>query len=154
MHGIIGKEFAVLLCQLSGQGLVVSDNEGRFAVIGDDIGGGECLSRAGHAEQGLTVKALLQPLRKRQNRLWLVAGWFVGCCDSEEWFGHILLFSSTNDYNAFFIVMLISKNYESKNPPKWRGNLQVSKLTNVFDLIWEKSASALASLSELRYPCL
>ena len=47
--------------ELGGLGCVVGEDEGRFVVLGDDLGKGVSLSGSGHAEERLILDALGQP---------------------------------------------------------------------------------------------
>lgn len=74
MHRVFWEKFSILLSELSGEGFVVSDDEGRLAMTRDDIGHTEGLSRASHAEEGLVSHAKIEALFEGFNRLWLIAG--------------------------------------------------------------------------------
>ena len=52
---VIGEEVFELLVELSGEGLVVGNDEGGLAIVRDDIGHGKGLAGAGDTEQSLAV---------------------------------------------------------------------------------------------------
>ena len=69
----MGEELFHLAIKLSGQSLVVRQNEGRAANILDDIGDGKGLSATGHTKQSLSSHTLLDAIRQLLNRFRLVA---------------------------------------------------------------------------------
>ena len=73
LHRVLGEELSKLAVQLCRQGLVGRKNDGRAAHAGDDIGHGEGLARASHAQQRLEGFAIPQPLHQLVDGLRLVA---------------------------------------------------------------------------------
>ena len=74
LDGVVGHELLELVAQLRGQRLVVGHHQRRPAVLGDHVGHGESLARAGHPQQGLAAVALLEAGHQRVDRLGLIAG--------------------------------------------------------------------------------
>ncbi len=72
--GVVGEEVLELAIELGGQRLVWREDEGRAAGLGDDLGGGEGLARAGDAEQDLIGLAIVGAFEQLGNRRGLVAG--------------------------------------------------------------------------------
>ena len=72
--GVFREKSLELRVELGGQGLVVSQHEGRAAGVLDDVGYGEGLSRAGYPQQGLGRKAAFDPLGELADGFRLVAG--------------------------------------------------------------------------------
>ena len=50
VDGVIGKKLLELGEELGGEGFIVGEDEGRAAVVLDDVGHGEGLARAGDAK--------------------------------------------------------------------------------------------------------
>ena len=73
-HGVVREELLKFARQLGRQRLVVGDHQRGPVGLGDDVGHGEGLARAGDAQQHLVLHALLQPLRQGLDGLGLVAG--------------------------------------------------------------------------------
>ena len=73
LHRVLGEELAHLRVELRRQRLVGCQDEGRAAELGDDVGHGVGLARAGHPEQGLERQAVLDPLDQLGDCLRLVA---------------------------------------------------------------------------------
>ena len=74
---VVGEEVAELGAELRGEGLVVGEDEGRPVELGDDVGHGERLARAGDAEQRLGAVAGVESLDQAVDRVGLIAGWPV-----------------------------------------------------------------------------
>ncbi len=72
LHGVVGEELAELVAQLGGQRLVGSHDQRRLSHPGDDVGHGEGLARAGHAEQRLAAITALQTGGQSGHRLGLI----------------------------------------------------------------------------------
>ncbi len=68
----VREELPELIAELRRQSLVGSHDQCRLARLGDQVGHGEGLTRAGHPEQGLEAVAAPQPLRQLGQRLGLV----------------------------------------------------------------------------------
>ena len=68
------EEVLELAIELGGQGLVGGEDEGRAAGLGDDLGGGKRLARAGDAEQDLIGFAVVGAFEQFGNGGGLVAG--------------------------------------------------------------------------------
>ncbi len=75
---VVGKELLHLTIQLGGQRLVGRHHHGRSVEIGDHVGDGEGLPRAGHTQQRLMRQSILQPRLQATNRLGLIAGGLKG----------------------------------------------------------------------------
>ena len=58
LDGVVREELAELGVELRRQGLVGREDDGRPTHAGDDVGHGEGLARAGHAQQGLVAQAV------------------------------------------------------------------------------------------------
>ena len=71
---VLGKELLELGIELGGQRLVVRHHQSRPAVLGDHVGHGERLARAGDAHERLVGPALAQPIDQALDRLRLIAG--------------------------------------------------------------------------------
>ena len=69
----MGEELLHLAIKLSGQRLVVRQNEGGAANILDDIGDGKGLATTSHTKQSLSSHTLLDAIRQLLNRFRLVA---------------------------------------------------------------------------------
>ena len=78
MDGVAGKERAKLLVQLSGQSLVVREDECGLADLRDDVGGGEGFAAAGHAHERLTRPAVVETSHQVLDGLRLIAGGLKG----------------------------------------------------------------------------
>src|SRR4030042_1947831 len=76
LHSALGKEVPELGAELGSQRFVVSDDKRGALHALDDIGHGEGLAAAGHAEESLLLIVLLKPLDKPFRCLGLVAGEF------------------------------------------------------------------------------
>ena len=85
LHGAFGEEVPELGAELCRQGLVVDQDQGGALHPLDDVGHGEGLAAAGHAEKGLLVIAVLKPLDEVFHRLGLVAGESEVGDDFERW---------------------------------------------------------------------
>ena len=79
---------AKLVAQLRGKGLVVGDHQCGPARLGDDVGHGEGLARAGDAEQRLVALARREPRLDRRDGVRLVAGGQVRIGDRVRGGGH------------------------------------------------------------------
>lgn len=77
VHGVVGKKSSHLLVELGRQCLVVAKHEGGFVHVGDDVGHGESLARAGHAQQHLGRVAAQHAVGELLDGLWLVASGLV-----------------------------------------------------------------------------
>ena len=86
LHGVVREELLELAVELGRQGLVGGEHQGRPAGPGDDVGHGEGLAGAGHAEQDLVPVAALDPGRQFLDGLGLVTAGGVGCIQVE--YGH------------------------------------------------------------------
>ena len=73
-HGVMGEELLELGEELRRQGLVGGDDQGRALHLGDHLGHGKGLARAGDAEQHLAAAAGANPGGQPPHRLGLVAG--------------------------------------------------------------------------------
>lgn len=94
MHGVLREEFLVLLGELCGERLVVGDDQGRHAVLLDDLGRGVSFSRAGDTVQGLMLETLFEALHQAVDRLRLIAcgGEFGADFEGRHvWLGHALI---------------------------------------------------------------
>ncbi len=74
LDGVLREELAEFRVQLGGQGLVVSQDEGRLVVPGDGPGHRRGLARPGRAEQRLVPRTLGQTLAQPLDRGGLVTG--------------------------------------------------------------------------------
>ena len=70
----MGEECLELAVELGCQCLVVAEHQSGAAYVLYDIGYGECLSRAGHAQKRLCMRSVKQPFGELLNGLRLVAG--------------------------------------------------------------------------------
>jgi hypothetical protein len=59
LHGVFRKELLELAAELGCQGLVVGNDQGGALHLGNDIGNGEGLARAGNAQQSLMAGILV-----------------------------------------------------------------------------------------------
>ena len=78
LHRVVRKKFAKLAVELSGQCLVVAKHNRRPPEAGNHVGHGECLARAGHAQQGLEHLAVDDSFDQFVYRLWLITGRWIG----------------------------------------------------------------------------
>ena len=72
-HGIVGKEGAELLPELTGQGFVVRQNERRSLRLLDDLRHGKGFAGACYAEQSLSLVAVFQAFTEFGDGLGLIA---------------------------------------------------------------------------------
>ena len=78
LHGVVREKLLELAAQLRREDLVVREHERRPLDALDDLGHRVRLAGAGHAEQHLLVNAVFHALRKRVDRLGLIARRLVG----------------------------------------------------------------------------
>ena len=74
LHGVLRKKLLHLAVELSRQGLVVGNDQGRFVQSLDDVRHGEGLAGSRHAQQSLKLVAFFKSFYEFFNRLRLVAG--------------------------------------------------------------------------------
>ena len=79
-HCVVREESLELAVELCRQRLVVAQYERRLVNVGYDVGNGECLSGAGHAQQGLCGNSLKHSFGELCDCFRLVAGGAVGGC--------------------------------------------------------------------------
>ena len=79
-HCVIREESLELAVELCRQRLVMAQYERRLVDVGYDVGNGECLSGAGHAQQGLCGNSLKHSFGELCDCFRLVAGGAVGGC--------------------------------------------------------------------------
>ena len=70
LDGILGEEFPEFGAQLSRQGFVVGEHQGRTVDLGDNIGHGKRLARSRNTEQNLFLESFFDPFGQLFNRLW------------------------------------------------------------------------------------
>ena len=75
--GVVREKALELGVKLRGERLVVRNDQRGLVHVLDDVGHGEGLARAGHAEQRLVLRAGQNALGQLRNRLRLVAGGLV-----------------------------------------------------------------------------
>src|SRR5207302_4717040 len=73
LDGVFGEERPKLLVELSGERLVMRDNQSGPLRFLDDARDGECFPTAGNAEQYLVLCAVVDSAHQRLDRLRLVA---------------------------------------------------------------------------------
>jgi len=73
LHGVLREEALELAVELGGQRLVVAQDERGLVDVGDDVGDGEGLSRAGDTEQRLGRQALADTVGELADSFGLVA---------------------------------------------------------------------------------
>ena len=73
LHRVFREEFPEFAAELRRQDLVVRQHQGRPVQTRNDIGHGEGLARAGHAEQNLFVNAVFDALDQGVDGLGLVS---------------------------------------------------------------------------------
>ena len=71
LDGVVGEELFELRVELSGEGLVVGENERGAVHLFDDVGHREGLARAGDAQEGLESLAVTKPSTSCS----MAAGW-------------------------------------------------------------------------------
>ena len=76
LDGVVGEEPPELLVELRRQRLVVGHHQGRAVHPGDDLGHGEGLAGAGHAEQRLVRVTALEPGDQLRHGMDLIAAQF------------------------------------------------------------------------------
>ena len=74
LHRVVWKKFLELAIKLPGQGFVGRHDQRWPLHLGNDIGDGEGLARAGDAQQGLVRQPVVEPLHQLRDRGGLVAG--------------------------------------------------------------------------------
>ena len=79
-HCVVREESLELAVELCRQRLVMAQYERRLVNVGYDVGNGECLSGAGHAQQGLCGNSLKHSFGELCDCFRLVAGGAVGGC--------------------------------------------------------------------------
>ena len=74
LHEVVGEEFLELAVELSGEGLVVAQNQGGPSGLCDDVGHREGLAGPRDAEEGLRLGSVVDPLYQIGDSLGLIAG--------------------------------------------------------------------------------
>ena len=77
LHEVVGEEFLELAVELSGEGLVVAQNEGGPSSLCDDVGHRKGLAGTGDPEKGLRLGAVVDPFHQFGDGLGLIAGRLV-----------------------------------------------------------------------------
>ena len=77
-HGVLREKRFHLPIQLRCQGFIGGQHQRRTLHGGHDVGHGEGLAAARHAQQGLMGQAVMETLNQATNRLRLVASGFKG----------------------------------------------------------------------------
>lgn len=83
MHRVFREKFLKLAGQLRRQCLIMGNHQGRPVHLGDDIGHGKGLARAGNAQKRLFFVTIGHSAGQLGNGLRLVAGGFEFACQLE-----------------------------------------------------------------------
>ena len=73
LYGVLREEVPEFAVELRREGLVVAQHERRTVQVGDDVGYGEGFSRAGHAQQRVVLRTVLDRADQLCDGLRLVA---------------------------------------------------------------------------------